>query len=228
MDSDIQDRLIGTQLYIIKKLASLPSHAVLLGYDVLKSAVLCRPEYCYVRMVRPGFEWAANLSPEDETRTSFSYNDHLFIILDSAQPPVEQKFNFMEDNELVLFNEIGKGGQAIVYLGQDFRDPKNPFVAVKQHAEPRNEKEYRRQKREIDMHTRASAHDHPCIVKLRRSFKRDERYFIVMDFHFGGDLASDLQLNIAFYFSNDIYIRNIMVQLIDAVRHLHEQHIYHW
>jgi Protein kinase domain len=221
-------RLLDDRLYIVEELASMPSFTLLLGYDIEQSALLEKPVYCYVRMVHPGHDWAANLSTQDKERPIITTSDQIFVVLENAKVSGSGPLTFLPEDNLVLFKKIGFGGQGTVYFAQDLNEPSAPFVAVKQLKKPRTLQDHKRQDREINMHSRASSHGHPNIVTLRRHFKRLGSNFLVMDFHFGGDLFSDMCQNLDLYVSNDGLFRDVMIQLIDAVRYLHEEHIFHW
>jgi hypothetical protein len=178
--------------------------------------------------VHPGHDWAANFSPEDRERSVIKTMDRVFVILEPANVTGSGPLTFLPEDNLVLFKQIGSGGQGTVYFGQDLKDSSSPFVAVKQLLKPRSESERKRQDREINIHARASSHGHPNLVTLRRSFRRLGSNFLVMDYHFGGDLFSDLRQNLGLYSCNDEFLRDVLIQLIDAVRYLHEEHIFHW
>jgi hypothetical protein len=223
--------LINQRLFIVKPLADLTCSTLYLAYDVEHSALLGKPIYCYVRMVHPGREWASEYSVEDEGKVHIidMTNSRIFVILDHAKVVGDGPLTYLREDRLIFFRKIGSGGQGLVHFAQDLSSFDAPFVAVKQLAKAKSQAERMRQEREIYIHKRATDCSHPNIVALRRVFRRLGRYFLVMDFHPGGDLFSDLKLNHNLYRENNELLRSVLVQLIDVVRFLHEEEgIYHW
>jgi hypothetical protein len=220
--------LIGGSLFIVKRFADLQGFTLLLAYDVRQSTLLKKPVFVHVRMVHHSNDWASKFSKEDEGRFVVKHEEYTFIVLETTRLGDANASMCIEEDKLVLLKQIGKGGQGIVYFAHDLTDPSSPFVAVKQLSQPQNKRDSKRQEREMYLHSRAALFGHPNIACLRRAFRYLGTYFLVMDYHFGGDLNSDVHRNPEIYLGNDELIRNIVLQLIQGVRFLHGEGIYHW
>ena len=121
---------------------------------------------------------------------------------------------------------IGMGGMAIVYRAVDTFAP-NTSYAVKclPHSNKRSAARQRQLHiREITLHQLASGH--PNVVTLHRVVEDYQYTFIVMDFCPDGDLFTQI-LHKRRYLGNNALIKEVFLQLLDAVEYCHSLNIYH-
>ncbi|VDC06382.1 unnamed protein product [Peniophora sp. CBMAI 1063] len=117
---------------------------------------------------------------------------------------------------------IAKGGSSVLFKGHDVNDGRD--YAVK--CMPRGAKSsdtYARHARERTLQQRVD--DHPNIVTLHRAFAQGEHAFFVYDLYTGGDLYSAIERRL--FVGRDNLVRNIFLQLCDAVAHCHTRGVYH-
>ncbi|KAI8876076.1 kinase-like protein [Backusella circina FSU 941] len=80
------------------------------------------------------------------------------------------------------------------------------------------------QRNEITLHSHLS--DHPRIIRLEKVVRTPEWTHAVLEYGSEGDLFSAItEQNI--YYGNHALIKHVFLQLIDAVRHCHDNHIFH-
>ncbi|KAG7447044.1 kinase-like protein, partial [Guyanagaster necrorhizus] len=125
-----------------------------------------------------------------------------------------------------LLNCLGAGNFGKVYraLGTTSPNSKPAFYAVKclRTLDDRT-REHRFQIREFVNHSRVSKH--PNIVTFHQVIFQDNFHYVVLDLCEGGDLF-DRIIRKSFYRRDD-RVRNIFLQLIDAITFCHEQSVYH-
>lgn len=81
-----------------------------------------------------------------------------------------------------------------------------------------------RQRREIALHRQVS--DHPNVLTTHDAFEDGRFYYLVMDYCPGGDLFKMICEAHAFD-RNDDLVRQIFVQILDAVKACHKRHVFH-
>ncbi|KAI8997747.1 kinase-like domain-containing protein, partial [Pilobolus umbonatus] len=80
------------------------------------------------------------------------------------------------------------------------------------------------QRNEITLHSHLS--DHPYIIRLEKVVQTHHWTHAVLEYGSEGDLFSAItEKNI--YYGNHSLIRDVFLQLIDAVKYCHDNHIYH-
>jgi len=141
-----------------------------------------------------------------------------------VHPPVG---TLIDGGSLKLVDVLGVGGYGVVYRAIDTRQAASPkSYAVKclissGHQPPRQRQIHIR---EIALHQLASAH--PGVVTLHRVVEEGSYTYIVMDFAPDHDLFTQI-LHSCRYLGDDALIRNIFLQLLDAVEYCHSLGIYH-
>ncbi|KAI0087363.1 kinase-like domain-containing protein, partial [Irpex rosettiformis] len=148
----------------------------------------------------------------------------------SAQPssPSPPPIGALIDNgALELVEILGYGGYGIVYRAVDTYSSHPTSYAVKclPHSNKRSSTRQRQLHiREITLHKLASAH--PGVVTLHRVIEDTQYTWIVMDYCGDGDLFTQILHNRRYLGHNDL-IRDVFLQLLDAVDYCHSLNIYH-
>ncbi|KAF9528661.1 kinase-like domain-containing protein [Crepidotus variabilis] len=133
----------------------------------------------------------------------------------------------VDGGSLALIEILGVGGYGVVYRAIDTRQSSDPkSCAVKclvssGHQTPRQRQIHIR---EIALHQLASAH--PGVVTLHRVVEEGHNTFIVMDYAPDHDLLTQI-LHSCRYLGDDALIKDIFLQLLDAVEYCHALGIYH-
>ncbi|KZT10502.1 kinase-like protein, partial [Laetiporus sulphureus 93-53] len=133
----------------------------------------------------------------------------------------------IDDGRLQLLNFVGAGCHGTIYRARDRKAPSGQFtfyaVKVVPIADPFT-RYGRLQAREVSCHKYVSGH--PNIIKLHRIVRDDEFIYLVLDYCPSGDMHKLLieRMTIA---RNDVLIRNLFLQLIDAVDACHQNGIFH-
>ncbi|GJE94850.1 kinase-like protein [Phanerochaete sordida] len=143
----------------------------------------------------------------------------------SPQPP--QVGTLIDNGALELVEVLGYGGYGIVYRAIDTFSSNPTSYAVKclPHSTKRNAARQRQLHiREITLHQLASAH--PGVVTLHRVIEDSHFTWIVMDYCPDGDLFTQILHNRR-YLGNNELIKNVFLQLLDAVEYCHSLNIYH-
>lgn len=68
--------------------------------------------------------------------------------------------------------------------------------------------------------------DNPHIVKLHEVIEEEHYMYLVMDYYPDGDLFSAI-VDMGSFVQNDVLIRNVFLQLLDAVECCHDRGVYH-
>ena len=138
-----------------------------------------------------------------------------------SPPPVGTR---IDDGAIELVSVLGYGGYGVVYRAVDVNH--NTFaVKCLIHSSSRSASRQRRlHLQEITLHELVSAHPH--VVTLHRVIEEDGFTFIVMDYCPDGDLFSQI-LHHRRYLGNNELIKEVFLQLLDAVEYCHSLHIYH-
>ena len=139
-------------------------------------------------------------------------------------PPVG---TLIDGGSLELVEVLGVGGYGVVYRAVDTRPISNPkSYAVKCLVASGHQTLRQRQIhiREIALHQIASAH--PGVVTLHRVVDEFNHTYLVMDYAPDHDLFTQI-LHSCRYLGDDGLIKDVFLQLLDAVEYCHALGIYH-
>jgi serine/threonine protein kinase len=139
-------------------------------------------------------------------------------------PPVG---TLIDGGSLELVEVLGVGGYGVVYRAVDTRHMTNPkSYAVKCLVTSGHQTLRQRQIhiREIALHQIASAH--PGVVTLHRIVEQFNHTYIIMDYAPDHDLFTQI-LHSCRYLGDDGLIKDVFLQLLDAVEYCHTLGIYH-
>ena len=128
---------------------------------------------------------------------------------------------------LQLVEILGYGGYGIVYRAVDTftSNPRSYAVKCLPHSNKRSATRQRQlHMREITLHQLASGH--PNVVTLHRVIEDYQYTFIVMEYCSDGDLFTQI-LHQRRYLGNNVLIKDVFLQLLDAVQYCHSLNIYH-
>ncbi|KAI0325179.1 kinase-like protein [Cubamyces sp. BRFM 1775] len=146
----------------------------------------------------------------------------------SPTSPVPPALGTVIDNgALQLVEILGYGGYGIVYRAVDTYSSNPTSYAVKclPHSNKRSAARQRQlHMREIALHQLASGH--PNVVTLHRVVEDYQYTYIVMDYCSDGDLFTQI-LHQRRYLGNNALIKEVFLQLLDAVEYCHSLNIYH-
>ncbi|EIW55059.1 kinase-like protein [Trametes versicolor FP-101664 SS1] len=146
----------------------------------------------------------------------------------SPTSPVPPPLGTIIDNgSLRLVEILGYGGYGIVYRAVDTFSSNPTSYAVKclPHSNKRSAARQRQlHMREIALHQLASGH--PNVVTLHRVIEDYQYTYIVMDYCSDGDLFTQI-LHQRRYLGNNALIKEVFLQLLDAVEYCHSLNIYH-
>ncbi|KAF5311096.1 hypothetical protein D9619_008165 [Psilocybe cf. subviscida] len=131
----------------------------------------------------------------------------------------------IDGGALQLVEVLGVGGYGVVYRAVDPRHPSKSYavkcLVASGHQSPRQRQIHIR---EIALHQLASAH--PGVVTLHRVIDQGNHTYIVMDYASDHDLFTQILHSCRYLGQNDL-IKDIFLQLIDAVQYCHSLGIYH-
>ncbi|PPQ72598.1 hypothetical protein CVT24_005120 [Panaeolus cyanescens] len=142
----------------------------------------------------------------------------------AIHPPIG---TLIDGGSLELVEVLGVGGYGVVYRAIEARNPAGPkSYAVKclvasGHQTPRQRQIHIR---EIALHQLASAH--PGVVTLHRVVDQLNCTFIIMDYAPDHDLFTQI-LHSCRYLGDDALIKDVFIQLLEAVEYCHSLGIYH-
>lgn len=122
---------------------------------------------------------------------------------------------------------LGSGAYGKVYRAIDLESPADnrTFYAIK--CMPIYDPESTRaefQSRELMNHP--IVRDHPNIVCYKRHFQDDDWIYMVMELIGGGDLFAAITEKKVFR-NNDVLVKRIYIQIIDALQYCHDRGIFH-
>ncbi len=141
-----------------------------------------------------------------------------------SPPPIG---SLIDNGALELVEVLGYGGYGIVYRAIDTYTSHPTSYAVKclPHSQKRSAARQRQLHiREITLHQLASAH--PGVVTLHRVIEDYQYTWIVMDYCSDGDLFTQILHNRRYLGQNEL-IKEVFLQLLDAVEYCHSLNIYH-
>ncbi|KIM44033.1 hypothetical protein M413DRAFT_373720 [Hebeloma cylindrosporum] len=147
-------------------------------------------------------------------------------------PPTLGPFNphsgtLIDGGSLELAEVLGAGGHGIIYRAVDTRYPAGQkFYAVKCLVNTGYQAARQRQIhiREIALHQLASAH--PGVITLHRVVEQGAHTYLIMDYAPDHDLSTQI-LHSCRYLGDDVLIKDVFLQLLDAVEYCHSLGIYH-
>ncbi|KAF8627336.1 hypothetical protein AX15_004409 [Amanita polypyramis BW_CC] len=144
-------------------------------------------------------------------------------VISSAHPPLG---TLIDGGAFELVEVLGVGGYGVVYRAVDAQTPYPCSYAVKclRHSPTQSRSRRHHHIREIALHQIASGH--PGIVTLHKVVQDYDYTYIIMDYAPDHDLFTQI-LNNRRYLGDDIFIKHIFLQLLDAVEYIHSLGIYH-
>jgi len=143
-------------------------------------------------------------------------------------PAPESRVGKILGESLELQGILGTGAYGIVYSALDLFT--NIWYAVKALSKTNangtvlDRRQQAFQSREISLHYAACAH--PNIVTMRKIVDEPDCTYVILDFCPDGDMFSNITER-GQYVNNDPLIRNVFLQILDAVEHCHSLGIYH-
>ncbi|KAF8068780.1 kinase-like domain-containing protein [Lyophyllum atratum] len=146
--------------------------------------------------------------------------------MSSKTPPRLQLGKRIDHDSLEFVEVLGVGGYGIVYRAVETNVTNPHSYAVKCLLHSKEQPPIRRQFhiREIALHQISCAH--PGVVTLHRVIEDYDYTYIIMDYTPDQDLFTQI-LNHSRYLGNDLLIRHVFLQLVDAVEYCHSLGIYH-
>ncbi|KAI8069781.1 kinase-like domain-containing protein [Gilbertella persicaria] len=127
----------------------------------------------------------------------------------------------IDDLEITRVLNIGAYGQ--VYLTRNIYTFKRYVIKSLPHI-GLDSRQLAFQRNEITLHSHLS--DHPHIIRLEKVVQTPEYTHAILEYGSEGDLFSAITEKGLYYGQHDL-IRNVFLQLIDAVRYSHQHHIFH-
>lgn len=142
----------------------------------------------------------------------------------AGNPQLNQNLTgtFIDNGALELVSIIGIGAYGVVYkaLARDGR-----YYAVKCLNKTGLDSRQRSfQRREIALHTLASSH--PNVVTLHNVIETPTCIYVVLSYCSDGDLFSQITEK-SRYLGQDALIKDVFLQIVDAVEYCHRLGIYH-
>lgn len=133
----------------------------------------------------------------------------------------------IDGGRLAITQLLGAGSNGVVFLAEDTASPSTHtfYYAVK--VMPKalyGTRRFENQRQEIQNHMAASCI--PGVVKLHRVVEDYRFYYMVMDYHPGGDLFHFLSRG-GVARGDNAHIKRLMVQIIEAVQDIHRKGIFH-
>ncbi|KAI7882896.1 Pkinase-domain-containing protein [Lichtheimia hyalospora FSU 10163] len=125
-------------------------------------------------------------------------------------------------DEIQIIKTLGVGAYGKVYLGQDLKTKQRYAIKALQQRQL-DDHQHALQRNEMILHSKLI---HPNIIRLERIIKHNDCVHMVLEHCAEGDLFSAItERNL--YHGNHALIRQVFLQLIDAVQYCHQQHVYH-
>ena len=146
---------------------------------------------------------------------------------DPSLPPSPPLGTLIGGGSLELVELLGQGGHGTTYRAFDARSLIPISYAVKCLPHVHASRSSRRRQshlREIRLHKFASAH--PNVVSLLHVLEDNDFTYIIMDYCDGGSLSAQM-LNKRRYLGQDELVKQVFLQLLDAVEYSHSLGIYH-
>jgi serine/threonine protein kinase len=129
------------------------------------------------------------------------------------------------DGRFQTISPMNSGSFGMVFMAKDLLT--NEFVAVKcttkKSASGYSEQLYDEKSEELACHARLG--DHPNIVNLIHSFETEAHVYLVLEFCARGDLYEAIRTGCGPLETE--HVRGLMLQLVDAVSHVHSKGMYH-
>jgi serine/threonine protein kinase len=129
--------------------------------------------------------------------------------------------SMIDDLEIIKVLSIGAYGQ--VYMARNIHTFKRYAIKSLPHA-GLDSRQLAFQRNEITLHSHLS--DHPHIIRLEKVVRTAEWTHAILEYGSEGDLFSAIT-DKSIYYGNHALIRSVFLQLIDAVRYSHDNHIFH-
>lgn len=141
------------------------------------------------------------------------------------KPEPEARIGLLLDGWLELRAVLGVGAYGVVYRALDIRSGGQYAVKALDKA-GLDARARRYQQRELHLHHAAGRH--PNIVSLHRIMESPDCTYVVLDLCPEGDLFARITQPDSCYASgNDLLIKNVFLQILDAVEHCHSLGIFH-
>lgn len=130
-------------------------------------------------------------------------------------------YKVMDGGKIQLLDCIGQGSFGVVFRARDLTNLCSSLLAVK--IIPKDDK-VRLYRRELVLHGMVQGHPH--IASIRKAFSDKYFMYIVLDYCPAGDLWRAIKAKKVFW-GNDALVRNVFLQIVDAVAFCHEKGVYH-
>ncbi|KAJ7575630.1 kinase-like domain-containing protein, partial [Mycena floridula] len=131
----------------------------------------------------------------------------------------------LQDGRYQVISILGVGAYGKVFKALDTSATNEHFVAIKCVEQPEpGSREDVYQTREFILHKKVS--DHPNIITFHGHFREHGFVFVVLDICDAGDLYNAL-VKKDFFLNKDDLVKSVMIQLIDALQHCHENSVFH-
>lgn len=148
-------------------------------------------------------------------------NSATTVTTEQQQPHLPIGYMIEDGLEIVKVLSIGSFGQ--VYMARNIRTFARYAVKSLPHT-GLDSRQLAFQQNEIMLHSHLS--DHPHIIRLEQVVRTKGWTHAILEYGSEGDLFSAI-IDKSMYYGNHSLIRNVFLQLIDAVRYCHDNHIYH-
>ncbi|KII86777.1 hypothetical protein PLICRDRAFT_30976 [Plicaturopsis crispa FD-325 SS-3] len=153
---------------------------------------------------------------------SYRTSSHKAATLRSP-PPLGTLIN----DRFELVEVLGTGGFAVVYRAVDTTSPQRTAYAFKcliHNAQDRLHQQLHAH--EIEMHRRASESSHPGVCGFHGVIKSHGYTYIATELSSEGDLYAQISDH-GRYLGRNALLRDVFLQLVDAVEHCHSVGVYH-
>lgn len=162
--------------------------------------------------------------PSTSTSERLGYSNSSFHIMPNKMPDARRLTGAIIDNgRLHLLQPLGRGSGGVVFRAIDISTEIEYAVKCIFKADA-GTRQYTFQKRELQFHQTVSGHRN--VLTLHRIVEEGPYLFFVLDHCRGGDLFKFLT-DRGTYRRNTQLVKQVFVQLIDAVETCHKHGIYH-